>query len=356
MPAKVYYDADADLGLLRDKKLAVIGYGSQGHAHALNLKDSGMDVRVGLRKGSKSWSKAEEAGLSVKTVEDAAKEADIIMILINDEFQGDVYKESIAPYLERGNAIAFGHGFNIHFGQVQPPEGVDVFMVAPKGPGHLVRRVYQEGKGVPCLIAVQQNATGKARDLALAWAKGIGGARAGVLETTFKEETETDLFGEQAVLCGGATSLVKAGFETLVNAGYQPEIAYFECLHELKLIVDLMYEAGIAGMRYSISDTAQYGDMTRGPRIVTDETKAEMGKILKEIQNGQFAKEWILENKANRPSFNALAAQDNSSQIEQVGKELRALMSWVKKSDVVTATQTEEQPEAEQQRVHHIEV
>jgi len=245
-----------------------------------------------------------------------------------------VYRESIAPYLQQGNALAFGHGFNIHFGQIPPPPGVDVFMVAPKGPGHLVRRTYQEGKGVPCLIAVQQDATGQARDLALAWAKGIGGSRAGVLETTFKEETETDLFGEQAVLCGGATALVKAGFETLVGAGYQPEIAYFECLHELKLIVDLMYEAGIGGMRYSISDTAQYGDMTRGPRIVTDETKAEMRQILKEIQTGQFAKEWILENKANRPSFNALAAIDNASQIEEVGRTLRGLMSWVKKSDV----------------------
>jgi ketol-acid reductoisomerase len=341
MPAKVYYDNDADLGILNGKKIAVIGYGSQGHAHALNLHDSGLDVRVGLRAGSRRWSQAEEAGLVVKSVEDASKEADIVMILINDEVQGDVFKQSIAPNLERGNAIAFGHGFNIHFGQIVPPEGVDAFMVAPKGPGHLVRRQYQEGRGVPCLIAVAQNATGQARELALAWAKGIGGSRAGVLETTFREETETDLFGEQAVLCGGATALVKAGFETLVGAGYQPEIAYFECLHELKLIVDLMYEAGIAGMRYSISDTAQYGDMTRGPRIVTDETKAEMGRILKEIQNGQFAKEWILENKANRPSFNALAAQDATSQIEEVGRTLRGLMSWVKKSDVVTAVQEE---------------
>ena len=354
MSAKVYYENDADLGILRGKKIAVIGYGSQGHAHALNLQDSGLDVRVGLRSGSKSWSKAEEAGLSVKSVEDASKEADIVMILINDEIQGDVYRESIAPNLERGNAIAFGHGFNIHFGQIKPPEGVDSFMVAPKGPGHLVRRQYQEGRGVPCLIAVSQNATGQARELALAWSKGIGGTRAGVLETTFKEETETDLFGEQAVLCGGATALVKAGFETLVNAGYQPEIAYFECLHELKLIVDLMYEAGIAGMRYSISDTAQYGDMTRGPRIITDDTKAEMSKILKEIQQGQFAKEWILENKANRPSFNALAAQDAESQIEEVGRNLRGLMSWVKKSDVVTATQKEEQPQV--QAVRTIEV
>ncbi len=337
MAVKVYGEQDADLGNLRGKKIAVIGYGSQGHAHALNLKDSGQDVRVGLRPGSKSWAKAEEAGLRVVSVEDAAKEADIIMILINDEYQGDMYRESIAPYLEHGNAIAFGHGFNIHFGQIQPPKDVDVFMVAPKGPGHLVRRVFLEGKGVPCLIAVHQDATGHAKDLALAWAKGIGGARAGVLETTFKEETETDLFGEQAVLCGGATALVKAGFETLVNAGYQPEIAYFECLHELKLIVDLMYEAGIAGMRYSISDTAQFGDMTRGPRIVTDETKKEMGKILKEIQNGSFAKEWILENKANRPQFNALAAQDATHQVEVVGKQLRSLFSWIQQPQSATA-------------------
>ncbi len=342
MSAKVYYDNDADLSALQNKKIAVIGYGSQGHAHALNLHDSGLDVRVGLRPGSKRWSQAEEAGLQVNTVEGAASEADIVMMLINDEFQGDVFRESIAPHLVRGNAIAFGHGFNIHFGQIVPPEGVDAFMVAPKGPGHLVRRQYQEGRGVPCLIAVAQNATGDARKLALAWAKGIGGTRAGVLETTFKEETETDLFGEQAVLCGGATSLVKAGFETLVEAGYQPEIAYFECMHELKLIVDLMYEAGIAGMRYSISDTAQFGDMTRGPRIVNDETKREMGRILKEIQTGQFAKEWILENKAGRPQFNALAASDAHSQIESVGKELRGLMSWVKKSDVQTAVQEEE--------------
>ena len=339
MPAKVYYDGDADLNLLQNKKIAVIGYGSQGHAHALNLKDSGLDVRVGLRTGSKSWSKAEQTGLTVKTVEDASKEADIIMILVNDEIQGDMYREKIAPNLQSGNALVFGHGFSIHFGQIKPPADVDVFMVAPKGPGHLVRRQYQEGRGVPCLIAIEQNATGKAKELALAWAKGIGGSRAGVLETTFQEETETDLFGEQVVLCGGTTALVKAGFETLVNAGYQPEIAYFECLHELKLIVDLMYEAGIAGMRYSISDTAQYGDMSRGPRIVTDQTKAEMAKILKEIQDGQFAKEWILENKANRPSFNALAKQGQNHLIEKVGKELRGLMSWMKKTDVVTATE-----------------
>jgi ketol-acid reductoisomerase len=266
------------------------------------------------------------------------------MILVNDECQGDVYSESIAPNLERGNALVFAHGFSIHFGQVKPPKDVDVFMVAPKGPGHLVRRQYTEGRGVPCLIAVFQDSTGHAKDLALAWAKGIGGTRAGVLETTFKEETETDLFGEQAVLCGGVTALVKAGFETLVNAGYQPEMAYFECFHEMKLIVDLMYEAGIAGMRYSISDTAEFGDMTRGPRVVTDQTKAEMAKILKEIQSGVFAKEWILENKANRPQFNALAAQDKEHQLETVGKELRALFSWIPQAQSATATETVEEP------------
>jgi ketol-acid reductoisomerase len=338
MSVKVYYDRDADIEALRNKKIAVIGYGSQGHAHSLNLKDSGLDVRVGLREGSKSWAKAEQAGLTVKTVAEAAREADIVMILINDEFQGDVYKESIAPNLKPGNALAFGHGFNIHFGQVIPPKDVDVFMIAPKGPGHLVRRQFEEGKGVPCLIAIEQDATGNAQKLALAWAKGIGGTRAGVLETSFREETETDLFGEQAVLCGGTTALIKAGFETLVEAGYEPEIAYFECLHELKLIVDLIHEAGIAGMRYSISDTAQFGDMTRGPRIVTEETKKEMKKILTEIQNGSFAKEWILENKANRPQFNALAAADRKHPIEIVGKQLRGLMSWIKKSDVTEAT------------------
>jgi ketol-acid reductoisomerase len=325
MPVKVYYDNDADLSNLRDKKIAVIGY-------------------VGLRPDSKSWRKAEEAGLAVRSVEDASREADIIMILINDEFQGDVYRESIAPNLSPGNAIAFGHGFNIHFGQIKPPKDIDVFMVAPKGPGHLVRRVFTEGKGVPCLIAIHQDATGRAKDLALAWAKGIGGSRAGVLETTFQEETETDLFGEQAVLCGGTTALVKAGFETLVEAGYQPEIAYFECLHELKLIVDLMYEAGIAGMRYSISDTAQFGDMTRGPRLVNADTKNEMRKILDEIQQGQFAKEWILENKANRPQFNALAAKDDNHLIEKVGRELRGMFSWIAQPKSVTSAIEVDEP------------
>lgn len=341
MAVKVYYEDDASLDVLRGKTLAVIGYGSQGHAHAQNLRDSGMDVIIGLRPG-KSAQKAIADGFEVVSVAEASKRADVVMILVNDEFQGDLYREHIADNLEEGNSLAFGHGFNIHFGQIVPPPGVDVFMVAPKGPGHLVRRVYTEGKGVPCLVAVEQDASGMAKQKALAWAKGVGGTRAGVLETTFREETETDLFGEQAVLCGGATALVKAGFETLVEAGYEPEIAYFECLHELKLIVDLMYEAGIAGMRYSISDTAQFGDMTRGPRIVTEETKKEMSKILKEIQNGEFAKEWILENKANRPSFNALTKRDENHQIEQVGKQLRSMMSWVQKP-AIAQTQTEEQ-------------
>jgi ketol-acid reductoisomerase len=331
MPATVYYDADADLKLLEGKKIAVIGYGSQGHAHALNLRDSGIDVRVGLRPG-KSWDAATKDGLTVLPVPDAVREADIIMVLVNDEFQAAVYQECILPNLKPGNAIAFGHGFNIHFGQIVPPSDIDVFMCAPKGPGHLVRRVYADGKGVPCLIAVHQNATGAARDIALAYAKGIGGTRAGVLETTFKEETETDLFGEQAVLCGGATSLVKAGFETLVNAGYQPEIAYFECMHELKLIVDLMYEAGIAGMRYSISDTAQFGDMTRGPRLIDEGVKERMRTVLREIQSGEFAREWILENKANRPVFRALEQQDANHPIEEVGARLRGMMSWVRPS------------------------
>ncbi len=356
MPAKVYYEADADPSALRGKKIAVIGYGSQGHAHALNLKESGMDVIVGLRKG-KSWDTAENDGHVVMTVAEATKQADIIMILVNDEYQSALYKEAIEPNLSPGNAIAFGHGFNIHFGQVLPPDNIDVFMVAPKGPGHLVRRVYQEGKGVPCLIAIYQNHTGNAKNIALAYAKGIGGTRAGVLETTFQEETETDLFGEQAVLCGGTTALVKAAFETLVNAGYQPEIAYFECMHELKLIVDLMYEAGIAGMRYSISDTAQFGDMTRGPKIIDDHVKATLKETLRQIQSGEFAREWILENRAGRPVFRALDQQDRKHPIEIVGRELRAMMSWVK-SDVAQKTEqaatTTEQTDANQ-RVGKIE-
>lgn len=329
MPARVYGDADANLDILKSRTIAVVGYGSQGHAHALNLRDSGLNVVIGARPG-RSWEKAQQDGHKVMTVREAAATCDVIMILVNDEFQAALYKEEIEPGLTAGKAIAFGHGFNIHFGQIQPPADVDVFMVAPKGPGHLVRRVFTEGKGVPCLVAVYQNATGQALDLALAWAKGIGGTRAGVLETTFREETETDLFGEQAVLCGGTTALVKAAFETLVEAGYQPEIAYFECLHELKLIVDLMYEAGIAGMRYSISDTAQYGDMTRGPRLIDASVRARMKELLEDIQSGEFAREWILENRAGRPVFRALAARDAQHPIEEVGRRLRSMMSWIK--------------------------
>ncbi len=329
--SKLYYDLDANWDMIANKKIAVIGYGSQGHAHALNLKESGLEVTVGLYKGSKSWLKAEGDGLKVAAVADAVRGADIIMILIPDEKQGQVYRDHIAPNLKAGAALAFAHGFNIHFSQVVPPENVDVFMVAPKGPGHLVRRMYSEGKGVPCLMAVYQNHTGNAQELALAYARGIGGTRAGVLATTFKEETETDLFGEQAVLCGGVTELIKAGFETLVEAGYQPESAYFECLHEMKLIVDLMYEGGIGMMRYSISDTAEFGDYMTGKRIIPDATRAEMKKILAEIQNGEFARKWILENQANRPVFNAMRKREAEHEIEKVGKDLRAMMPWLKK-------------------------
>jgi ketol-acid reductoisomerase len=350
--AKVYYDSDADLGLLQRRKIAVIGYGSQGHAHALNLRDSGLDVIVGLRPG-KSWEAAQADGLTVVTVDEAVRRADLIMILVNDEFQAKLYREQIEPNLKAGKAIAFAHGFNIHFGQVVPPKDIDVIMIAPKGPGHLVRRVYTEGSGVPCLIAVYQDATGEARALALAYAKGVGGGRAGVLETTFREETETDLFGEQTVLCGGATALVKAGFETLVEAGYQPEIAYFECLHELKLIVDLMYEAGIAGMRYSISDTAEFGDMTRGDRVINEHSRAAMKEILKEIQTGQFAREWILENQTNRPVFNATRTRDKEHLIEQVGQELRGKMSWINQKRAVKE-QVEPQQQTVQSRFHNI--
>jgi ketol-acid reductoisomerase len=327
--AKLYYDQDANLELLAGKKVAVIGYGSQGHAHALNLKDSGVDVVVGLYQGSKSWKSAEEAGLKVIEVSQAAKQADIIMMLIPDEKQAKLYKESIEPNLEEGNMLMFAHGFNIHFGQIKPPEYVDVTMVAPKGPGHTVRSQYQEGKGVPCLVAVYQDYSGRAKDLALAYAKGIGGTRAGVLETTFKEETETDLFGEQVVLCGGISELIKAGFETLVEAGYQPESAYFECLHEMKLIVDLMNQGGLSYMRYSISDTAEFGDYTTGKRIITEETRKEMKKVLSEIQDGTFAKKWILENQANRPHFNAMRKREQEHPIEKVGKELRKMMPWI---------------------------
>ena len=330
--AKIYYDKDAKPEVLKKRKVAVIGYGSQAHAHALNLKDSGVDVRVGLHAGSKSVKKAEGAGLRVVSVAEACKEADVIMVLIPDQTQKKVYDEEIAPHLEKGDALLFAHGFNIHFGQIRAPESVDVLLVAPKGPGHLVRRQYQDGRGIPCLIAVHQDATGKAKQVGLAYARAIGGGRAGVLETTFKEETETDLFGEQAVLCGGASALVKAGFETLVEAGYQPESAYFECLHELKLIVDLMYEGGLAWMRHSISDTAEYGDYTRGPRIVTDDTKNEMRRILKEIQSGQFAKEFIIENQVGRPTFDKLREAEARHPIEEVGKKLRGMMSWIREA------------------------
>ncbi len=331
--ARMYYDADANLDLLANKTIAIIGYGSQGHAHALNLKDSGVNVVVGLYPGSKSAPKATEAGLKVLNVDQAAAEADLIMILLPDEVQKTIYQTEIEPNLSEGKVLAFAHGFNIHFGQVVPPDNVDVIMVAPKGPGHLVRRTYEEGQGVPCLFAVYQDASGQARDRAMAYAKGIGGTRGGILETTFREETETDLFGEQAVLCGGLSELIKAGFETLVNAGYQPELAYFECLHEVKLIVDLVVEGGLAKMRESISNTAEYGDYTRGPRIVNDETKADMRKILTEIQSGQFAREFVLENQSGRPGFTAMRRQEAEHPIEEVGKDLRAMFSWLKKKE-----------------------
>jgi ketol-acid reductoisomerase len=329
MAANVYYDADADGSIIRGRKVAIIGYGSQGHAHALNLKDSGVEVCVGLRDGSSSAAKATAAGLTVKSLDDAAEWADVVMILAPDTEQKRIFDEHVAPHMTPGKALAFAHGFNIRFGRIAPPEGVDVIMIAPKGPGHLVRRTYTEGGGVPALIAVAQDATGKAKELALSYAEAIGGARAGVIETTFPEETETDLFGEQVVLCGGLTRLVQAGFETLVDAGYAPEMAYFECLHEVKLIVDLMYEEGIAGMRYSISDTAEYGDLTRGPRIVTEETKAEMRRILDEIQSGAFAEEWIAESESGRPNYNRLQEAGKEHPIEQVGAKLRAMMPWI---------------------------
>ncbi len=332
--AKTYYDQDANFDLLKSKTVAIIGYGSQGHAHALNLKDSGVNVIVGLYAGSKSKAAAESHGLKVLTVAEAVKQADVTMILIPDEKQADVYKSEIAPNLKEGSALAFAHGFNIHFKQIQPPANVDVFMVAPKGPGHLVRRTFVEGSGVPDIFAVEQDASGNCFDLALAYARGIGGTRAGVLQTTFKEETETDLFGEQVVLCGGVTHLIQNGFETLIEAGYQPEIAYFECFHEMKLIVDLMYEGGMAKMRRSVSDTAEYGDYVSGPRIVTPETKKEMKKVLSEIQDGTFAKNWLLENRAaGRANFLALRERHANHQIEKVGKELRSMMSWLKGQD-----------------------
>jgi ketol-acid reductoisomerase len=328
----MYYDADANLDLLTGKTVAIVGYGSQGHAHALNLKDSGVNVVVGLYAGSKSAAKAEAEGLTVKSVADASAVADFIMVLLPDEVQKTIYKNEIEPHLSEGKVLAFAHGFNIHFAQVVPPAHVDVVMVAPKGPGHLVRRTYIQGEGVPCLFAVYQDASGQARDRAMAYAKGIGGTRAGILETTFREETETDLFGEQVVLCGGLSALIKAGFETLVEAGYQPELAYFECLHEVKLIVDLVVEGGLAKMRDSISNTAEYGDYTRGPRIVTDATRSEMRKILSEIQTGQFAREFVLENLSGKAGFTAMRRREAEHPIEGVGKDLRAMFSWLKKA------------------------
>lgn len=331
--ATMYYEKDCNLSLLKSKTVAVIGYGSQGHAHAQNLRDSGVNVVVGLYQGSKSATKAKADGFTVLNSEDAVKKADLVMVLINDEKQAALYRNSIAPNLRPGMTLAFAHGFNIHFGQIVPPQDIDVIMIAPKGPGHTVRSQYVEGKGVPCLVAVQQDASGHAHDVALAYALGIGGARAGVLETTFREETETDLFGEQVVLCGGVCELMKAGFETLVEAGYQPESAYFECLHEMKLIIDLVVQGGLSYMRYSISDTAEYGDYVSGKRIINEQTRKEMKQILKEIQSGEFAKTWILENMANRPYFNARRRQERAHLIETTGKELRKLMSWQKEVD-----------------------
>ncbi|MDD2269498.1 MAG: ketol-acid reductoisomerase [Eubacteriales bacterium] len=331
--ATLFYEKDCDLSIVKEKTVAVIGYGSQGHAHALNLHESGVKVIVGLYEGSKSAEKAKAAGLTVMNTADAVKNADLVMILVNDEKQAALYEKDIKPNLKKGSALAFAHGFNIHFNQIVPPTDVDVIMIAPKGPGHTVRSQFEEGKGVPCLIAVYQDATGNAMNIALSYAMGIGGARAGILETTFKEETETDLFGEQAVLCGGVSALMKAGFETLVEAGYQPESAYFECVHEMKLIIDLVVQGGLSFMRYSISDTAEYGDYVTGNRIITDETKKEMKKVLEEIQNGKFARNWILENKANRPSFLAMRRMEAEHQVESVGAELREKMSWKKREN-----------------------
>jgi len=331
MAVNMYYEKDTDPKFLEGKTVAIIGYGSQGHAHALNLKDSGVNVIVGLRPDSKFNENAKKAGLASMSVADAAKKADVIMIVVPDHIQAGVYETDIRPNMKKGAALAFAHGFNIHFNQIVPPADADVFMVAPKGPGHLVRRQYQIGAGVPCLLAVHQDASGKAKQIALAYARGIGGARAGIIETSFREECETDLFGEQVVLCGGLSELIRAGFDTLVEAGYEPEIAYFECLHEVKLIVDLIFEGGISNMRYSISDTARYGDVTRGPRIITEDTRKEMKKILSEIQRGEFAREFILENRVNRPMFNALVKKDAGHLIERVGEKLRGMMPWIGK-------------------------
>ena len=327
--ATIYHESDADPSALAGQRIAVLGFGSQGHAHALNLRDSGHDVRVGLREGSKSWPVAEEAGLTVKPTAEAVAEADVTMVLLPDTAQPKVYRDEIAPNLDAGNMLMFAHGFNIHFGTIQPPDGVDVTMIAPKGPGHLVRRTYEQGIGTPALVAIHRDATGKARERALAYAAGIGAARAGVIETTFQEETETDLFGEQTILCGGTSALVRSAFETLVEAGYQPEIAYFECLHELKLIVDLIYEGGLSWMRYSISDTAEYGDYTRGPRVVDDRTREEMRRILDEIRSGAFAKEWIGEAEAGFSNFLRMRREARTSRLEEVGRELRRMMPWL---------------------------
>src|SRR2546423_386692 len=329
MTAKIYYDADADLSLLKGKQIAILGYGSQGHAHALNLRDSGCDVIVGQRPGGANYDLAVKHGFKPMSVAEATKQAQIVTILLPDELQGDVYRQDIRENLQPGNYLFVSHGFNFHFGQIQPPKGVDVVLVAPKGPGHLVRHEFERGGGVPCLIALSEGASEQSKRVGLAYAKGIGGTRAGVIETSFAEETETDLFGEQVVLCGGLTALVQAGFETLVDAGYQPEMAYFECLHEVKLIVDLMYEEGIAGMRYSISDTAEYGDLTRGPRIITPSTRAEMKRILEEITSGKFAEEWVAESEAGRARFNALREEGRQHPVEQVGQRLRAMMPWI---------------------------
>ncbi len=331
---KIYYDKDADLGQIKNKKVAIIGFGSQGHAHALNLKESGVPVMIGLREGS-SWRKAEQSGLKVMPTADAVKGAEVVMLLAPDEAQAAIFRKDIEPNLREGAFLAFGHGFNIHFGQIVPSAKINVFMVAPKGPGHLVRSEYTKGSGVPCLLAIHQDPSGATRQVGLAYASAIGGGRAGIIETTFREETETDLFGEQVVLCGGLTALIQAGYETLIEAGYSPEMAYFECLHEVKLIVDLIYQGGIANMRYSISTTAKYGDVTRGPRVITDETKAEMKRILEEIQSGRFAREWVLENQANRPVYNALLKKGEAHPIEDVGAKLRAMMPWLKKDQLV---------------------
>jgi len=331
---KIFYDNDADIKYLKNKTIAIIGYGSQGHAHANNLKESGIQVVVGLRTG-KSWDKAERSGLKVMNVADAVKTSDIVMILAPDELQGDLYSAEIAPHIKEGSYLCFGHGFNIHFGQIVPRKDLNVFMVAPKGPGHLVRSEFVKGSGVPALIAIHQDPSGDTRKIALAYGRAIGAGKAGIIETNFREETETDLFGEQSVLCGGLTALIMAGYETLTEAGYSPEMAYFECLHEVKLIVDLIYEGGISNMRYSISNTAKYGDLTRGPRLITEQTKLEMKKILSEIQSGQFAREWILENKAHRPVFNALSKKGETHPIEEVGQRLREMMPWLKKDRLV---------------------